>query len=145
MDLSSLLKPQAVRVLSDISSKKRLLQSIADTAEGLIGLPTCPDLRCASGTRKPRSHRGRAWRGVAARAALGADGGAWRVPAPRKTRRFRFAADRHPVDLVFALFAPTDTGVDHLKALALVSRTLRDQALCTKLGPTTIRRRSTPS
>jgi hypothetical protein len=40
MDLSSLLKPQAVRVLSDISSKKRLLQSIADTAEGLIGLPT---------------------------------------------------------------------------------------------------------
>jgi mannitol/fructose-specific phosphotransferase system IIA component (Ntr-type) len=54
-------------------------------------------------------------------------------------------ADRHPVDLVFALFAPTDTGVDHLKALALVSRTLRDQALCTKLGPTAIRRRSTPS
>jgi PTS system nitrogen regulatory IIA component len=43
------------------------------------------------------------------------------------------AADRQPVDLVFALFAPTDTGVDHLKALALVSRTLRDQALCTKL------------
>ena len=30
-------------------------------------------------------------------------------------------------------FAPTDTGVDHLKALALVSRTLRDQTLCNKL------------
>jgi hypothetical protein len=55
------------------------------------------------------------------------------------------AADRQPVDLVFALFAPTDTGVDHLKALALVSRTLRDQTLCTKLGPTAIPRRSTRS
>jgi PTS system nitrogen regulatory IIA component len=43
------------------------------------------------------------------------------------------AADRQPVDLVFAFFAPADTGVDHLKALALVSRTLRDQALCNKL------------
>jgi nitrogen PTS system EIIA component len=43
------------------------------------------------------------------------------------------AADRQPVDLVFALFAPADTGVDHLKALALVSRTLRDGALRSKL------------
>ena len=34
------------------------------------------------------------------------------------------AVDRQPVDLIFALFAP-DPGVDHLKALALVSRTLR--------------------
>jgi len=31
------------------------------------------------------------------------------------------------------LFAPMDSGVDHLKALALVSRTLRDTALCAKL------------
>ena len=38
-----------------------------------------------------------------------------------------------PVDLAFALFAPEDAGVDHLKALALVSRTLRDTALCSKL------------
>jgi nitrogen PTS system EIIA component len=43
------------------------------------------------------------------------------------------AADRQPVDLVFALFAPADTGVDHLKALALVSRPFRDRALCSKL------------
>jgi PTS system nitrogen regulatory IIA component len=43
------------------------------------------------------------------------------------------SADRQPVDLVFALFAPADTGVDHLKALALVSRTLRDPNLCAKL------------
>ena len=43
------------------------------------------------------------------------------------------AVDRLPVDLVFALFAPEDAGVDHLKALALVSRTMRDPTLCAKL------------
>jgi PTS system nitrogen regulatory IIA component len=37
------------------------------------------------------------------------------------------------VDLVFALFAPLDSGVEHLKALALVSRTLRDPGICAKL------------
>jgi nitrogen PTS system EIIA component len=34
---------------------------------------------------------------------------------------------------VFALFAPKDSGVDHLKALALVSRTMRDPAIVAKL------------
>lgn len=43
------------------------------------------------------------------------------------------AVDRQPVDLAFALFAPEDAGVEHLKALALVSRTLRDTSICTKL------------
>ncbi len=43
------------------------------------------------------------------------------------------AADRQPVDLIFALFAPLDAGVEHLKALALVSRTMRDASLCAKL------------
>ena len=41
--------------------------------------------------------------------------------------------DRLPVDLVFALFAPKDSGVDHLKALALVSRTMRDAKVVAKL------------
>lgn len=52
------------------------------------------------------------------------------------------AVDRQPVDIVFALFAPEEAGVEHLKALALVSRTLRDPALCSKLrvnlDPTTL-------
>ena len=43
------------------------------------------------------------------------------------------SVDRQPVDLVFALFAPKDSGVEHLKALALVSRTMRDGATCAKL------------
>ena len=43
------------------------------------------------------------------------------------------AVDRQPVDLVFALLAPKTQGVDHLKALALVSRTMRDPDICAKL------------
>ena len=43
------------------------------------------------------------------------------------------SVDRAPIDLVFALFAPREAGVEHLKALALVSRTLRDAAICAKL------------
>ena len=47
------------------------------------------------------------------------------------------SVDRQPVDLVFGLFAPKDSGVDHLKALALVSRTMRDQAVVSKLRANT--------
>ena len=41
------------------------------------------------------------------------------------------------VCLVFCLLAPKDSGVDHLKALALVSRTMRDQAVVAKLRANT--------
>ena len=43
------------------------------------------------------------------------------------------SVDRQPVDLVFALLAPENAGVDHLKALALVSRTMRDPDMQAKL------------
>ena len=43
------------------------------------------------------------------------------------------SVDRQPVDVVFGLFAPEDAGVEHLKALALVSRTLREESVCAKL------------
>jgi PTS system nitrogen regulatory IIA component len=43
------------------------------------------------------------------------------------------AADDLPVDLVFVLLAPEDAGADHLRALARVSRILRDPAVCAKL------------
>jgi PTS system nitrogen regulatory IIA component len=41
--------------------------------------------------------------------------------------------DDQPVDLVFLLLAPEGAGADHLKALARVSRLLRNQAVCEKL------------
>ncbi|WP_366655433.1 PTS IIA-like nitrogen regulatory protein PtsN [Fodinicurvata sp. EGI_FJ10296] len=43
------------------------------------------------------------------------------------------AVDDAPVDLIFMLLAPEKAGADHLKALAKVSRLLRDPALCQKL------------
>jgi nitrogen PTS system EIIA component len=43
------------------------------------------------------------------------------------------AIDDQPVDLVFLLLAPADAGAEHLKALARVSRLLRDKAMCEKL------------
>lgn len=43
------------------------------------------------------------------------------------------AIDEQPVDLIFLLLAPEDAGADHLKALARVSRLLRDTAICDKL------------
>ncbi len=43
------------------------------------------------------------------------------------------SVDEQPVDLVFLLLAPEDAGADHLKALARVSRLLRNHDICQKL------------
>ena len=43
------------------------------------------------------------------------------------------AVDGKPVDLIFLLLAPESAGSDHLKALALVSRLLRDHRVCARL------------
>lgn len=43
------------------------------------------------------------------------------------------AIDEQPVDLVFMLLAPENAGADHLKALARISRLLRDRSICEKL------------
>tara|TARA_R110000787_G_scaffold10415_4_gene35343 strand:+ start:21831 stop:22295 length:465 start_codon:yes stop_codon:yes gene_type:complete len=44
--------------------------------------------------------------------------------------------DDRPVDLIFVLLAPEEAGADHLKALARVSRLLRDQVTTDKLRGT---------
>lgn len=46
------------------------------------------------------------------------------------------AIDERPVDLIFVLLAPEAAGADHLKALARISRLLRDQTVCEKLRGT---------
>jgi PTS system nitrogen regulatory IIA component len=46
------------------------------------------------------------------------------------------AIDDQPVDLIFLLLAPEGAGADHLKALARVSRLLRDRTVCEKLRGT---------
>ena len=43
------------------------------------------------------------------------------------------ATDDQPVDIVFLLIAPNNNGSQHLQALALISRLLRNKELTTKL------------
>jgi len=41
--------------------------------------------------------------------------------------------DGKPVDLVFLLISPENSGADHLTALALLSRCLKDNSICERL------------
>lgn len=132
MDLSSLLKPNAVKVLTDVTSKKRLLQSVSEMAETLIGLPSVAifdALQEREGLGPTGVGHGVALPHARLSSLTEVHGAFLRLDRPISFD----SADRQPVDLVFALFAPADGGVDHLKALALVSRTLRDANLCAKL------------
>ena len=46
------------------------------------------------------------------------------------------AIDERPGDLIFVLLAPENAGADHLKALARISRLLRNNGICDKLRGT---------
>lgn len=132
MELSKLLSPAAVRVVGQLPSKKRLFQELGEIAAAAYGL---------SGAE--------AVNGLQERESLGATGVGHGIALPhaRLDGLDRIVAvflrlekpldydsvDRQPVDLIFGLFVPKDSGVEHLKALALVSRTMRDPGVCAKL------------
>lgn len=132
MDLSTLLVPEAVKVIGHMSSKKRLMQELSDIVCEAYGV--CP-VNAVDALQE--------------REALGPTGVGHGVALPharlkdidevvgvfvRLDKPLPFdSVDRQPVDLVFGLFAPEDSGVSHLKALALVSRTLRESNVCAKL------------
>lgn len=135
MELSGILDPGSVRALGHLTSKKRILQELADTAAARFGLSAST-----------------VFDALQDRETLGPTGVGQGVALPharvdgleqvhgvfvRLDKPVDFdSVDRKPVDLVFALFAPIDSGVDHLKALAMVSRTLRDRGTCAKLRST---------
>lgn len=132
MELSSILKPGAVKVFAAASSKKRLFQEIGEVAHSAYGLDPQATVEALM-DRETLGPTG-VGHGVALPHA--------RMPELDKVvgvfvmleKPLDFGAvDRQPVDIAFSLFAPDDAGVDHLKALALVSRTLRDVSLCSKL------------
>jgi PTS system nitrogen regulatory IIA component len=132
MTLQDLVKPEAVRVVTAASSKKRLIHELAELAESAYGIDAERAVDC-----------------LLDREALGPTGVGQGVALPharldgldRMRGAFLLlekpvdfdAVDRQPVDIALALFAPQTAGVEHLKALALVSRTLRDPSLCAKL------------
>ncbi len=132
MQLSHILKPGAVKVIANPTSKKRLFQDLGEVAASVYGL----NANAAADALQEREGLGPT--GVGHGVALphariaGVDTVSGVFVRLEKTLDFN-SVDRQPVDLVFALFAPLDSGVEHLKALALVSRTLRDPAVCAKL------------
>ena len=132
MKFSELLKPGAVKVISATSSKKRLMQDIGDLAAAAHGLhgPAVVEALMEREALGPTGVGG----GVALPHARmpGLDHVVGAFILLEKPVDFD-AVDRAPVDIVFALFAPEDAGVEHLKALALVSRSLRDTQRCGKL------------
>lgn len=132
MDLSKILKPEAVKVVSSASSKKRLLHAIGEVAESAYGLNASRVVEALL-ERENLGPTG-VGHGVALPHARleGLDSVVGAFVLLEKPVDFN-SVDRQPVDIVFALFAPEDAGVEHLKALALVSRTLRENAICAKL------------
>ena len=132
MQLSDILKPTGVKVISISSSKKRLFHDLGEIAEAIYGLneQTVIDALIDRENLGPTG----VGQGVALPHARlqGVEKICGIFLKLEKPMDFD-AVDRQPVDLVFALFAPETAGVDHLKALALVSRTLRDPAICAKL------------
>lgn len=132
MELDSILRVDAVKSLSAVSSKKRLFQEIGEIAASSYGIKAS-DVCSALQERESLGPTG-VGQGIALPHARldGLDkvhGLFIRVEKPLEFE----AVDRQPVDLIFALLAPQDAGVEHLKALAMVSRTMRDSGLCTKL------------
>lgn len=132
MLISQILSPEGVRVLSSMSSKKRLFQEIAELSAAACGTES-ETLFSALQDRENLGPTG-VGKGVALPHARVDSLDTVRGAFIRLEKPLNFdAVDRQPVDLVFALFAPEGAGVEHLKALALVSRTLRDAAVRTKL------------
>lgn len=132
MELSALLKPEAIRVNTASSSKKRLMHDVADLAQSAYGIEA-PSAVEALLERESLGPTG-VGHGVALPHARisGIESVVGVFLLLEKPIDFD-SVDRQPVDLVFGLFAPEDAGVEHLKALARVSRLLRDTGVCTKL------------
>jgi PTS system nitrogen regulatory IIA component len=132
MRLADIISPGAVKVLGATSSKKRLFQDLSDLAAGTYGLSPSAVVEALL-ERETLGPTG-VGHGVALPHARIADLDQIRGLFIRLEKPLDFdSIDRQPVDLVFGLLAPLSAGVEHLKALALVSRTLRDPGVRTKL------------
>ena len=132
MELADLLNPGAIRVCNAVKSKKRLFQDLAEAAAAAHNI----DEAMAIEALQERESLGPTGVGHGVALPHARIDGIDRVRGVfiRLDRPLDYGSvDRAPVDLVFALFAPLDAGVEHLKALARVSRTLRDSAICAKL------------
>jgi PTS system nitrogen regulatory IIA component len=132
MEITDLLSPKAVLPALKAQGKKQLLQELAERISPISELPE----RRIVETLIERERLGSTGMGQGIAIPHG------RMPG-LKTIIGMFArlevpiaydaVDNQPVDLVFLLLAPEGAGADHLKALARVSRLLRNQQICEKI------------
>ena len=136
MALNDLLKPEAVLPNVRATSKKQILQAMAERAATLTGIAE----REIFDTIQQRER-------------LGSTGVGNGIAIPhgklksinhlvgvfaRLEHGIDFEAiDDEKVDLVFLLLAPESAGADHLKALSKVARALRSQDVVDKIRGTT--------
>ncbi len=132
MEIADLLSPEAVIADLKVNSKKQALQELARRSAGLIEIKE----RAVFDVLQEREKLGTT--GVGSGIAIPHG----KLPSidrlyglfARLEKPIDFdSIDERPVDLIFLLLAPETAGTDHLKALARVSRLLRDAAVCEKL------------
>ena len=132
MDLSDLLAPEGVIAALKAKSKKQALQELAQRAADLSGL-----------------EQREIFDALFQRERLGSTGFGRGIAIPHvKFRSLKSiicvfarietpidfeAPDNEPVDLVFLLLAPEHASGDHLKALARISRLVREPAMLERL------------
>lgn len=131
-DLSDLVTQSGVVAALKAQGKKQLLQELSQRAAQITGLPE----RTIFETLLERERLGTTGVGHGIAIPHGKLAGLSKIVGlfARLDGKIDFdAIDDQPVDLVFLLLAPEGAGADHLKALARVSRLLRNTQVCEKL------------
>lgn len=132
MDLSHFLAGDAVVADLPVANKKALFQALGGLAERTLGLGA----KLVTDRLLDRERLGTTGFGGGVAIPHGRVEGLEGICAAfaRLDRPIDYGAiDDLPVDLVFMLLSPADAGAEHLKALAQVSRRLRDRAFVAKL------------
>lgn len=130
--MTDIVDANAVIPALKVGSKKQALQELSARASALTGLPA----RRIFDVLLERERLGSTGMGRGIAIPHGKLAGLDRVHAvfARLERGVDFdAIDGQPVDLVMVLLAPEQHGADHLRALAKVSRMLRNDALTGKI------------
>jgi PTS system nitrogen regulatory IIA component len=136
MDIADLISPETVIANLRVATKKQLLQELARRATEMVGARTGIAERDIYNVLVERERLGTTGVGSGIAIPHGKLGKLEKLYGlfAKLDRPIDFEAiDDQPVDLVFLLLAPEAAGADHLKALARVSRLLRDRAVCEKL------------
>lgn len=135
MEIAELISPEGVIASLRVTSKKQALQELAKRASKLTGHPERVIFEVL--VERERLGTTGVGRGIAIPHGKLANLKRLHGLFARLETPINFdSIDDEPVDLICLLLAPEAAGADHLKALARISRLLRDQTICDKLRGT---------